>query len=89
MYLDCTLDITIKTVVNTYPEELGAVYTPSDMRNDIVSLRIDGHKTLVKVVKEVVRNRSISQVSKAAVNICFSRRTYISGFETSTGLHVT
>lgn len=47
-----TVDIALDILVNTYTREAGAVHISSDMWNYIRGLGIDGHRTLVQLVKE-------------------------------------
>lgn len=50
--LERTLDIVLQIVVNTYPEDIGAVHILADMWNDLRTLCSDDHRKLVQPVKE-------------------------------------
>lgn len=75
--------------VNSYSEQLDAMKISSEMWNYLRSLKIDGQRTLVQVVKEQLQAKYVSQGCKGTVNIRCIRSAYVSWIEALTGVHDT
>lgn len=82
--LERTLHIALEVLLDSC-----ALHISSDMLNYLRFLVVDGHRTLIQVVKEELHAKYLSRGCKGIVNVCFSHSAYVSGIETPTGVHMT
>lgn len=87
--LEIWLYIALEILLNSYPEEISGVHISSDMWRYFHLLGVDEYRTMVKVLKEDLQYKYVSDGCKGFVHVCFSPRAFVSGIETPNGVHAT
>lgn len=70
--LEWMSEIEMNILLNKNPWDLGAMNVSADMWNFIRALGIDGHRTIVQVVKDYLEVEALSREGKSTMTISYS-----------------